>query len=291
MKVAIKNISHAITLAPKQYEAAHLKLIKSTQGNDLAILQDFEAHSLSEQNSASLMDRMDSKYLLPMKDFNSLMQDIASNYTILNSGGKRIFHYQTTYFDNKQRRFYLDHHNGKLNRYKVRFRRYVESNMGYMEVKFKNNNKRTIKQRIPMDCILPDQIRVNEFIRETLGYSTKFETALFVNYQRITLLNNSSNNKERITIDLNLSFRNAIDQTQSIQDKVFIIEIKQDRKAVSSPCRQQLKARGYHDLNFSKYCIGSVLTNTNNNDESMKPLKSNRFKNVLRQLNKFNELH
>jgi len=290
MKVAINNISHAITLVPKQYEAAHLKLIKSTQGNDLAILQKFEAHSLFEQNSASLMDRMDSKYLLPMKDFNSLMQDIAPNYSILNSGGRRIFHYQTTYFDNKQRSFYLDHHNGKLNRYKVRFRRYVESDMGYMEIKFKNNNKRTIKQRIPMDCILPDQIRVNEFIRETLGYSTKFETALFVNYQRITLLNNSSN-KERITIDLNLSFRNAIDQTQSIQDKVFIIEIKQDRKAVSSPCRQQLKARGYHDLNFSKYCIGSVLTNTNNNDKSIKPLKSNRFKNVLRQLNKLNSLH
>ena len=159
-----------------------------------------------------------------------------------------------------------------------------------MEIKFKNNNKRTIKQRIPMDCILPDQIRVNEFIRETLGYSTKFETALFVNYQRITLLNNSSN-KERITIDLNLSFGNAIDQTQSIQDKVFIIEIKQDRKTLSSPCRQQLKARGYHDLNFSKYCIGSVLTNTNNNDKSIKPLKSNRFKNVLRQLNKLNSLH
>ncbi len=284
MKVSTNNSSNSLTFSPQRYEAVHLKLIESTQNNDLSILQRFEPHSLLEQNTAALMDRMDSKFLLPIKDFNPLMEAISSNYSILSLNGRRIFHYQTTYFDNKERRFYLDHHNGKLNRHKVRFRRYVESNIGYMEVKFKNNNKRTIKQRIPMDCILPDQVKVNDFIKEILGYSTNFETALFVNYQRITLLNNSS--KERITIDLNLSFRNAINQVQSIQDKVFIIEIKQAKKAILSPCRQQLKALGYHDINFSKYCIGSVLTHTKNND--IKPLKSNRFKNVLRRLNKLN---
>jgi hypothetical protein len=280
-------LSKTIKLEPKQYEAAHLKLIQETKTNDLSVLKHFTSHSLAEQSSAALMNRIDSKYLLPISEFSHLMHELSNNYSILSSGGNRIFNYQTTYFDNKERRFYLDHHNGKLNRYKVRFRRYVESDMGYMEIKFKNNKKRTIKQRIPMDCVLPNQLKVNAFIKEILGYTDEFETALFVNYQRITLLNNIS--QERITIDLNLSFRNAADQVQSIQDKVFIIEIKQDVKSLSSPCRKRLKILGYNDLNFSKYCIGSVLTKNSQRDKKI--IKYNRFKNVLRQLDKLNSLH
>ena len=280
-------LSKTIKLEPQQYEAAHLKLITNTKKTDLSVLQNFKSHSLLEQNTAALMNRIDSKYLLPVKEFSYFMQSLIDNYSILSSGGNRIFSYQTTYFDNKEKRFYLDHHNGKLNRYKVRFRRYVESDIGYMEIKFKNNKKRTIKQRIPMDCVLPDQVKINNFIQETLGYTDNFETTLFVNYQRITLLNNNS--QERITIDLNLSFRNATDQVQSIQDKVFIIEIKQDKKSALSPCRERLKTLGYNDLNFSKYCIGSILTTDNNKD--VKRIKFNRFKSVLHQLDKLNTLH
>jgi len=283
----ITQLERPLILQPKQYEAAHLKLIAETENNKTDVLKCFSPHSLAQQNSAALMNRMDSKYLLPISLFNSLMISLANNYSILTSQDRRIFNYQTTYFDDKKKQFYLDHHNGKLNRYKIRFRRYVETDRGFMEVKFKNNKKRTIKQRIPMDCTLPDQARVNDFVKQTLGYTTKLETSLFVNYHRITLLNKG--NLERITIDLNLSFRNALDQTQSIQDKVFIVEIKQESTLQPSICRQLLKKQGFHDINFSKYCMGTLLTTSS--PATAHKVKSNRFKPILRQLNKLNALH
>jgi len=283
----ITQLKRPLLLQPKQYEAAHLKLIAETQDNKTDVLNRFPPHSLAQQNSAALMNRMDSKYLLPISLFNSLMISLAHDYSILTSQDRRIFNYQTTYFDDKNKQFYLDHHNGKLNRYKIRFRRYVETDRGFMEVKFKNNKKRTIKQRIPMDCTLPNQARVNDFVKQTLGHTTKLETSLFVNYHRITLLN--MGNLERITIDLNLSFRNALDQTQSIQDKVFIVEIKQESTQQPSVCRQLLKKQGFHDINFSKYCMGTLLTTSS--PATAHKVKSNRFKPILRQLNKLNALH
>ncbi len=282
-----------LTLLPKQYEAAHLQFSSGVHDNKLEVLNHFVPHTLAEQNTAALMNRMDSKYLLPMSFFNNFMESLVYDYSILNTDNHRIFNYQTTYFDTKKKQFYLDHHNGKLNRYKIRFRRYVESNKGFMEVKFKNNKKRTIKQRIPMDCTLPNQNRINEFVKESLGYSTKLETALFVNYHRITLLN--LRNLERITIDLNLSFRNALDQTQSIQDKVFIVEIKQENRQLASPCSQLLKINGYQDINFSKYCMGTILTNSRSTSRSTSSnvykLKQNRFKPIIKKLNHLNSLN
>lgn len=274
------SFHQALVLTPREYENSHLELVENHKDLDLSILNQFQDHSLLEQNAAALMNRVDDKFLLPMCLFTPFMSALSEHYSILNAYGKRAFHYQTTYFDDIQKSFYLSHHNGKLNRHKVRFRRYVESDNGFLEVKFKNNKKRTIKQRIPMDCTLPNQTRVNDFVSKLLGYSKKLETSLFVNYKRITLMNKKE--LERITIDLNLSYRNPKTQVQSIQDKVFIVEIKQQGKTVTTPCYQYLKQEQYKSLNFSKYCIGTALT---------QQVKKNRFKPVLRQLGKFNARH
>ena len=293
------KIKTLLVLEPQEYEVSHLELVKDSQDINLSVLKRFDSHSLAQQNMAALMNRIDSKFLLPIDAFEPFMNAISDDYSILSSLGRKIFSYQTTYFDNKDRQFYLDHHNGKLNRYKVRFRRYVESNMGYMEIKFKNNKKRTIKQRTPMNCILPDQRRVNDFVQNTLGYSAKLETALFVNYQRITLINKKS--LERITIDLNLSFQNskndsqndaknnAKNKVQSIQNNVFIVEVKQVRKPLDSACRRFMKQHNHKEINFSKYCIGSLLTTEDQSNSE--PLKANNFKHILRKLNDLNRQH
>ena len=159
--------------------------------------------------------------------------------------------------------------------------------MGYMEIKFKNNKKRTIKQRIPMSCISPNQASVNQFVEKTLGYFINLETVLFVNYQRITLI--SKSNLERITIDLNLSFHNASNHKKSIQDKTFIIEVKQERKPYPSSCREFIKNKGIKSTNFSKYCMGTILTNDTAAESGA--LKINRFKSVINSLEKLNQLH
>ena len=40
-----------------------------------------------------------------------------------------------------------NHHNGKLNRYKIRFRDYINTKNSFLEVKFKTNKGETIKSR------------------------------------------------------------------------------------------------------------------------------------------------
>lgn len=283
----MNNMANRLLLELEAYETSHSALVKNTRNEDLSVLNVFQPHSLFDQNTAALMDRIDSKFLLPMNLFTPLMQSIAKDYTILNAHGRRLFNYQTTYFDNEKRQFYLDHHNGKLNRYKVRFRRYVESDMGYMEIKFKNNQKRTIKRRIPMNCISPDQVGAQDFVERTLGYSVKLEPVLLVNYQRITLLN--KHDVERITLDLNLSFHNPINGEQSIQNKTFIVEIKQERKPIQSSCRKLIKSLQHREIDFSKYCIGSALTEIENSKKQK--LKTNRFKTSLCKLKQLNPEH
>jgi hypothetical protein len=41
------------------------------------------------------------------------------------------------YFDTDSKRFYHDHHNGKVKRTKIRMRNYVESNLTFLEIKKK----------------------------------------------------------------------------------------------------------------------------------------------------------
>ena len=54
---------------------------------------------------------------------------------------------------------YLKHHNNKLNRYKIRFREYVDNDEKFLEVKYKTNTERTIKDRIK---IKKEDLEINE---------------------------------------------------------------------------------------------------------------------------------
>ena len=63
------------------------------------------------------------------------------------SDGKLIHDYKSLYYDTEDWKFYLDHHNGRVNRNKIRFREYVGSKLTFLEIKLKNNKGKTIKKR------------------------------------------------------------------------------------------------------------------------------------------------
>ncbi|MGK0412641.1 MAG: hypothetical protein ACJA1B_000839 [Polaribacter sp.] len=52
------------------------------------------------------------------------------------------------YFDNFKVKFYFDHHNGRVHRTKIRQRKYVDSDLTFLEVKQKNGKGETNKSRI-----------------------------------------------------------------------------------------------------------------------------------------------
>ncbi len=250
-------------------------------------LNTLQPHNLVKQNGAALMDRVDTKYLIPKKYLVSMLAELATDYTVLCENHKRIFTYETTYFDTPQKHFYHAHHNGHLNRRKVRYRRYLESNIGFMEVKLKNNKRRTIKKRVPMDCVMPDQAHVSKFVGECLvgdgvmqgshSAPVSLQTSLFVNYRRITLLNKY--HQERLTIDVDLGFQCANSNNFKKLNDVFIVEVKRDAKQAPSCFSSLIKQLGINQINFSKYCMGLVLT-------SGSALKTNRFKHTLLTLKK-----
>src|SRR5688572_23938254 len=114
---------------------------------DLAL---FKPVSLVQLDAVKLQDRIDTKYLFHISKLQQILNTVSASYNCLEIGGKRMFDYESIYYDTDTLKFYHDHYCGKLNRVKVRIRRYVDSNQIYFEIKAKNNKFRTIKSRIPL---------------------------------------------------------------------------------------------------------------------------------------------
>ena len=77
-------------------------------------------------------------------------------------------------------------------------------------------------------------------------------------FQRITLVNRAKT--ERLTIDFNLHFDNFETQRRAALENVAVIELKRDGR-VASPVLDYLRLLRIKPSGFSKYCIGSALTN------------------------------
>lgn len=150
----------------------------SIETNNQLMLSEFNEHSLEEQRAVSLPYRFDIKFLLPVTFLPELLRHFASSHSILQYSGHRVFTHQNTYFDTPDWDLYSQHHNGKLNRFKYRHRRYLETKLEFLEIKVKTNKRRTRKQRIPWRCNQPIEVPDVDF---------KLVPKLYVNYRRITL--------------------------------------------------------------------------------------------------------
>ncbi|WP_068377314.1 VTC domain-containing protein [Paraglaciecola hydrolytica] len=164
------------------------------QEQDLnASLERFQSHHLADLDKANLMDRVDVKFLLPRAFLPGLLARLQNYYSVLEINNQRISRYYNQYFDTNNLRFYYDHHNGKLNRYKVRQQTYLDTNTQFLEVKFKNNNKRTIKSRILCSTTENNDHARNTFIQGAMNMSyDDLMVSQQGGYQRIALANEAS---------------------------------------------------------------------------------------------------
>jgi hypothetical protein len=215
--------------------------------------------SLDAISSLRLMNRKDTKYMLPVSKLVSIIQTVENQYFILDIEGKRMASYETVYYDSPGLDFFHNHVNGKLNRSKVRRRTYRDSNLHFLEIKRKTNKDKTIKTRIPVDGHSDIS---NEEVRELVKVQTGFDfdllsPRLMNRFTRITLVNTAMT--ERVTIDFELGFTAFGNQEVVRQDNLVIIEIKQD-KSCYSPMREALAERRIKKTGISKYCLGMALT-------------------------------
>jgi len=241
------------------------------------IIGRFNTISLDEMEKVRLLDRVDMKFILNIKGMNTILSELQNSYSVLMICGMRVFGYRTTYFDTPELTMFFDHHNGKLNRYKVRHREYIDSQLRFLEVKYRSNKGRVIKQRI--EDKNSDTRLFNEFVAGHTPYNPgNLHRTVVSHFNRFTLVDNYLS--ERVTIDFNLAFTDLI-RTINLQDLV-VIEIKQNRVNKKSAIYQALKKCSIRPSTLSKYCVGISLLN--------EIPKANRFKKILMQINKLSHV-
>ncbi|MFT6984666.1 MAG: hypothetical protein ACJAT7_000463 [Psychromonas sp.] len=239
------------------------------------VLSHIEPYGLKDLKNANLMNRVDSKFLLPVSGLANILTQLQHSYRVLEINGQRISNYNNQYYDTLPMKFYHDHHNGKLSRFKVRHRQYVDTQTSFLEVKHKTNQGRTHKTRINIANDLSQSPVADDFIFDSVGIPLKeMQVSQYSGYQRIALANEET--AERLTIDFNLWY--ALDLNYKIKlPNICIAELKQARKSKDSPFYSLQENTPMSPLSFSKYCIGCALLHQTE-------IKSNRFKPTLNKL-------
>ena len=240
-------------------------------------LLNFDKTTLAEMNSVSLMKRVDTKFILKESQLLEVLSKLYDDYKILQIDQERLMKYSTLYFDSQNKKCFKDHHNGKLNRYKIRMRKYLVSDICFLEIKKKNNLGITNKIRRQIKDFETDlTLDSKEFITNSNINNIFLEPSLYNNFSRMTFVNKSE--AERLTIDVDLSF--SFGAKEKKFDKLVVIEIKQEGKRLNTTINRVLKSMSILPTNFSKYCIG--ISNTLDN------IKSNGFKEINLEINKLN---
>ena len=160
----------------------------------------------------------------------------------------------------------------------------MDTNDTFLEVKNKNNHGRTKKKRILVNglhSLQAESERVVPFLAQYAWYKLEEISPVIENwFNRITLVNMGKT--ERLTIDFNLRFHHLKSDGRDSLKHVAIIELKRDGN-VPSPALEIIRELRIRKSGFSKYCIGSALTN--------KELKRNNFKERLRMIEKLENQH
>ncbi len=230
----------------------------------------FNKVSLSDLDQVCLMNRTDRKYCLHITNLPSILEAILENYSILSIEGETIFDYDNTYFDTSDDQMFLNHQNGKLNRVKVRIREYVQTNDNFLEIKYKTNKGRTIKERVKRKSAEPtfSDSELN-FIENSTSYSgLRLEPKVRSYFNRFTLVDNEFT--ERVTVDLFPGFETQ--ENAVVINNLVIIEIKQSRSNKPGIIINVLKENKIRAQGFSKYCIGRALLEEKIKKNNFKPL-------------------
>ncbi len=240
-----------------------------------SILREFQPISLEGMDAVKLLDRQDTKFIFGDYVLPCLLAHLRAKFKVLTIAGKSMLRYENLYFDTEDLLLYRQHHNEQLSRYKIRYRRYLDSGTSYFEIKQKNNKNRTIKRRIQVpDMRYPFDDVAGLMIKEHIGISQdRFTSTLDTYFTRVTLVGESL--RDRVTIDFDIKVRG--NGVKKEFHHLAIAEIKQCRYSSRSDFFRVMKKLGIQEMRLSKYCMGILATYPN--------VKYNRFKPKIMKIN------
>ena len=230
-------------------------------------LELFPPVTLMQMKQVQLMTRTDRKYVIPVTLLPKLLSSVSSFYKVQEIDHKRIASYATVYYDTPDYLFYHTHVKGKLNRTKIRIRKYVDSELSFLEIKNKNNKGTTQKVRVPANKIEENNV---SFLKQHIPNLNiqKLTPSLTNDFQRITLVNH--NFTERLTIDFNIGVKNCREEKEARFPNLCIIEVKQSRRT-PTPLINFLNNNHIHTSGLSKYCLGISITTDSVKRNNYKP--------------------
>ncbi len=247
---------------------------------DLGLLSRFEPITLEEMDSIKLMNRIDTKFVTDTLMLKSVLEDaLRHGYRAFECDGERMHAYDSIYFDTADLKMFTEHRRGKLVRQKIRTRVYQESGLCFLEVKKKNNHSRTKKKRIRIPQTDFQDFRNDSeacsWLASNSGYHRdNVHPAIETSFNRITLVNKG------LTIDTSVTFRNLRTGGSSDLGATVIIELKQDGR-IRSEMKDNLLEHRIKPFRISKYCIGTVLTDSG--------VAAGRFKQKIKYIDKLNK--
>lgn len=243
-----------------------------------SVLDTFKPIGLSGLDQVALLNRQDTKLVINSAQIPPILSKLLEDYYILEIDGKRNFYYSSLYYDSEELDAYKQHHNGRMNRYKIRYRGYMDTGTYFFEIKFKSNKNRTIKTRIrrpnfefQLSENANDLVKKNTFLNPE-----NLHPSVWINFNRITLASVHFN--ERVTIDTNLVTKHYKTGLMNRFDGLSIIEVKQNRFNRKSKIIQTLRDEKVFPLKLSKYCLAILSCYPN--------VKRNRFKSKLKRIAK-----
>lgn len=233
--------------------------------------------SLDEvQSEAALQTRVDRKYLLNATEFAELMTRLGPEFKVMEIDQRRLFRYESVYFDTPTLEMFAAHKQGRRRRFKARTRTYVDTGLCMFEAKFKGNRGETVKHRIPYEFEERNTINAEaaSFLSERLEeqyHQDMPDLAAVMNsdYVRATFV--STAREERLTCDVNLIYSQA---EQSIPGPdLLVIETKSaNGNGAADAALSDMLVR---PVSMSKYCIGIALLHPH--------LAANKWNRLLRQ--------
>ena len=231
--------------------------------------------TLAELNSeASLLTRMDRKYLVPPGDTQHVINYLAPRAQVLQIDGLRHFRYASTYFDTPGLDAYFLAARKRRRRYKIRTRTYLDSGLCFLEVKTNGSREATVKDRFKYDPDNADRVTPDGrlFVIERLvesGTCSSDEARTIADalvpvmdstYSRTTL--HLPHDEARATFDTQLTWDlfgpdgKRLGQGVSV-DHLNVVETK--NPSTASPTDRLLWNQGHRPARISKYATGLAL--------------------------------
>ena len=231
--------------------------------------------TLAELNSeASLLTRIDRKYLVPPGATQEVVNHLAPRAQVLQIDGLRHFRYASTYFDTPGLDAYFLAAYKRRRRYKIRTRTYLDSGLCFLEVKTNGSREATVKDRFKYDPDDADRItpdgrlfvieRLVESSTCSLDEANTIAQALVPvmdsTYSRTTL--HLPHDEARATFDTQLTWDlfgpdgKRLGQGVSV-DHLNVVETK--NPSTASPTDRLLWNQGHRPARISKYATGLAL--------------------------------